>query len=109
MDALVPIPIPSNARQTSNSGHVLAKADPSTGHKQRFPEANIAPLRPRNLFSGPESQQPKNAAAIYGIALIKPTSSRARVDVEAIPKALEKARFAAFAPVDCQSIFEGCE
>lgn len=52
VDALVPIPIPSNKRQANSCGQVWVKADPMTDPKQKMAEKNIVPLRPIRLFKG---------------------------------------------------------
>ena len=52
VDALVPIPIPSNKRHANSCGQVWVNADPMTDMKQKMAEKNIVPLRPIRLFNG---------------------------------------------------------
>ena len=47
VDAFVPIPMPSNKRQTNNCGHDWVNADPMTDPKQKNAEMKIVPRRPR--------------------------------------------------------------
>lgn len=52
VDALVPIPIPSNKRQANSCCHVWVNAEPMTDVKQKIAETNIVPLRPIRWFNG---------------------------------------------------------
>lgn len=61
-DAFAPIPIPSKIRVMKSSHQLLLKADPMTENKQKIPDTKIVPRRPKKLFSGSDSQQPRRAA-----------------------------------------------
>lgn len=79
VEALAPIPTPSNKRQANSCGHDWVNADPMTDAKQKKAETNIVPRRPMRWFNGCESQQPlhrdlgqwSNATSGHGLGLHK--------------------------------------